>query len=163
MSLPLDLSSLGNAFLIGTTLFGAFVVALWASLVFWTYRDSRARTQDRLLRVLAALLALILGPLGVLVYLVLRPPRTLDQAYQTTLEEEALLSDIEARSACPGCGNRASPDWQLCPNCHTRLRRPCSRCGRLMELPWKICPFCATPAPGTRVDAGPAENGKPAD
>ena len=162
MRFPLDLSSLGNAFLFGTTLFGAFIVALWVSLVFWTYRDSRTRTLDRLLRVLASLLPLLLGPLGVLVYMVLRPPRTLDQTYQTTLEEEALLSEIEARTACPGCGNRTAPDWQLCPACHTRLRRPCSRCGKLMELSWKLCPFCATPAPGTRAEPA-AENGKPSD
>jgi len=162
MRFPLDLSSLGNAFLFGTTLFGAFIVALWASLVFWTYRDSRTRTQDRLLRILASLLPLLLGPLGVLVYMVLRPPRTLDQTYQTTLEEEALLSEIEARTACPGCGNRTAPEWQLCPACHTRLRRPCSRCGKLMELSWKLCPFCATPAPGTRAESA-AENGKPSD
>jgi hypothetical protein len=162
MRFPLDLSSLGNAFLFGTTLFGAFIVALWVSLVFWTYRDSRTRTQDRLLRILASLLPLILGPLGVLVYMVLRPPRTLDQTYQTTLEEEALLSEIEARTACPGCGNRTAPEWQLCPACHTRLRRPCSRCGKLMELSWKLCPFCATPAPGTRAESA-AENGKPSD
>ena len=162
MRFPLDLSSLGNAFLFGTTLFGAFIVALWVSLVFWTYRDSRTRTQDRLLRVLASLLPLLLGPLGVLVYMVLRPPRTLDQTYQTNLEVEALLSEIEARTACPGCGNRTAPDWQLCPACHTRLRRPCSRCGKLMELSWKLCPFCATPAPGTRAEPA-AEHGKPAD
>jgi len=162
MRFPLDLSSLGNAFLFGTTLFGAFIVALWVSLVFWTYRDSRTRTQDRLLRILASLLPLILGPLGVLVYMVLRPPRTLDQTYQTTLEEEALLSEIEARTACPGCGNRTAPEWQLCPACHTRLRRPCSRCGKLMELSWKLCPFCATPGPGTRAESA-AENGKPSD
>ncbi len=101
MRFPLDLSTLGNAFLFGTTLFGAFLVALWVSLVYWTYRDSRTRTQDRLLRVLAALLPLLLGPLGVLVYMVLRPPRTLDQAYQMTLEEEALLSEIEASHGLP--------------------------------------------------------------
>ncbi|MCX6070278.1 MAG: zinc ribbon domain-containing protein [Chloroflexi bacterium] len=162
MRFPIDLSSLGNAFLFGTALFSAFLIALWISLVFWTYRDCRTRTQDRVLRILAALLPLLLGPLGVLVYLVLRPQRTLDQAYQTTLEEEALLSEIEARTACPGCGNRTAPDWQLCPSCNTRLRRPCSRCGKLMELPWKLCPYCATPAPGTRAEAAP-ENAKPTD
>jgi len=162
MRFPMDLSSLGNAFLLGTALFSAFLVALWISLVFWTYRDCRTRTQDRVLRILASLLPLLLGPLGVLVYLLLRPQRTLDQAYQTTLEEEALLSEIEARTACPGCGNRASPDWQLCPSCNTRLRRPCNRCGKLMELHWKLCPYCATPAPGTRTEAA-TENGKPTD
>lgn len=160
MRFPIDLSSLGSAFLYGAALLGAFLVALWISLVFWTYRDARARTQDRVLRLLASLLPLVLGPLGIVIYLILRPPRTLDQIYQTTLEEEALLSDIEARAACPGCGNRIAPDWQLCPTCNTRLRRPCSRCGKLMELSWKLCPYCATPAPGTRTESS-SDNDKP--
>jgi RNA polymerase subunit RPABC4/transcription elongation factor Spt4 len=44
-------------------------------------------------------------------------------------------------------------DWQVCPNCHTKLKKTCESCGRLMELPWNICPYCATPAAGMRRDA----------
>ncbi len=152
MPFSFNLGSLQPIFLALATLLGAFVAALWLSLVFWVARDFRSRSADRLMRILAALLALVLGPPGLVVYLILRPQRTLDEAYQHSLEEEALLAQVEEKPVCPGCGGRTQPDWQLCPTCHTRLRKPCARCGRLMELPWKVCPSCGTPAPGVRTD-----------
>jgi hypothetical protein len=145
-----NLGSLGNLFTTFTAFFGAFLAALWLSLVFWTYRDARSRTQDRIVHFLAALVVLVLNLLGVVIYYVLRPRQTLDEAYQQSLEEEALLSQIESRIICPGCGANSEIDWQVCPHCHTRLRKPCVRCGKLMELPWQICPYCSTPASGTR-------------
>ena len=80
----------------------------------------------------------------------LRPQRTLEEEFQSTLEEEALLQSIEDNAVCPGCGRRIREDWVACPSCHTRLKKPCHQCGRLMELPWNLCPYCGTPAPGMR-------------
>jgi hypothetical protein len=151
-----SLGTLRDALLFSTALFGAFLAALWLALVFWAYRDLSRRSQDRLLRLLAAVVVLLLGPLGVIIYLLLRPPSTLEEAYQHALEEEALLSEIEARSQCPGCGARTLSDWQVCPACATRLRRACSACGNLLELAWRLCPYCATPA------AARSDNGAPA-
>ncbi len=131
---------------------GAFVVALWVALIVWTYRDIRARARDRLVPILAAVLVALLNLPGVLVYLILRPGRTLEEEYQQTLEEEALLQTIEDQPVCPGCERRVKDDWQVCPNCQTKLKKPCHQCGRLMELPWNICPYCATPAPGMRKE-----------
>ncbi len=140
-----------------TAVFGAFLAGLWISLVFWTYRDIRSRTQDRMIHILAALLVAVLSLPGVVIYLILRPAKTIDETYQHSLEEEALLSEVESRQACPGCGANTQPDWQLCPTCHTKLRKPCGNCGRLMELPWRICPYCGTPAPGMRQAAEAAD------
>jgi RNA polymerase subunit RPABC4/transcription elongation factor Spt4 len=131
---------------------GAFLVALWVALVVWTYRDIRARHRIRMVHLLAALLVAMLNLPGVLVYLVLRPPRTLEEEYQQTLEEEALLQAIEDQIVCPGCERRIREDWVVCPSCHTKLRKKCHQCGRLMELPWNICPYCGTPAPGMRKE-----------
>ena len=161
MPLSLDLGFLQNTLITLTALFGAFLAALWLSVVFWVFRDVRARTQDHLVRILAALVAAVLGPLGLIIYVILRPPQTLDEAYQRTLEEEALLTEIEERPVCPGCGARVRADWQLCPTCHTRLRKACNHCGRLMELPWQICPFCGTPAPGVRTEQVAVEVDRP--
>lgn len=160
MSDALDLSSLTTAVQILTALLGAFLTALWVSLVFWTYRDIRARTDDRLIHVLAALITAVMGPLGLLIYLILRPLRTMDEAYQHTLEEEALLAEIEEQPLCPGCGSHTHEDWQVCPNCHTHLRKSCRHCGRLMQLSWQICPYCGTPAPGVRSER-PTESFEP--
>ncbi len=142
-----------SSFLIVLTAFGgAFLAALWISLVVWTYRDIRARARDPLVHILSALLVAVLNLPGVLVYLILRPPRTLEDEYQHTLEEESLLQALEEMPLCPGCERRVREDWQVCPNCHTKLKKSCTHCGRLMELPWNICPYCGTPVPGMRQE-----------
>ncbi len=126
----------------------AFFAALWLSLIAWTYRDARSRLRDPLVHVLAALLVAVLNFPGVLVYLVLRPPHTLEEEYQRLLEEEALLTAIEDQPICPGCERRVQADWQYCPHCHTRLKKACRHCGKLMNLAWNLCPYCGTPVPG---------------
>jgi len=146
----LDPSVLSNILLILTAWGGAFLAALWLSLVFWTFRDIRNRARDPLARILAVLVVAVLFLPGIVIYLILRPGRTLEEDYQHTLEEEALLQAIEDSSLCPGCGRRVKENWVVCPNCHTKLKKTCHQCGKLMELPWNLCPYCGTPAPGMR-------------
>jgi RNA polymerase subunit RPABC4/transcription elongation factor Spt4 len=142
-----------NNLIMGATAWGAaFLTALWLSLILWTYRDIRSRARDPLLRILAtAIVALLFLP-GVVVYLILRPPRTLEEEYQRALEEEALLQSIEEIHACPGCGRHTREIWMVCPSCHTRLKKTCHQCHQLMELSWNLCPYCGSPIPGLRVE-----------
>jgi RNA polymerase subunit RPABC4/transcription elongation factor Spt4 len=122
---------------------GAFIVALWISLVIWTFRDMRSRSRDAFAQLLAALMVLVLGPLGALLFLLLRPRETLAEKYERSLEEEALLQDIEERQICPGCKQPIEEDYVVCPICHTRLRQPCVHCGKLIHPRWSVCPYCA--------------------
>ncbi len=105
------------------------------------------------MHILSALLVAVLNIPGVLVYLILRPQRTLEEEYQHTLEEETLLQSLEDQLLCPGCERRVKEDWQVCPNCQTRLRKACQHCERLLELPWNICPYCGTVVPGARKES----------
>lgn len=146
----MDLTSLSNFMLFLAAWGGAFLAALWLSLVIWTYRDIRNRARDPLVRILAVLVVTLLFLPGVVIYLILRPSRTLDEEYQRALEEEALLRSIEETPMCPGCGRKVKDSWMVCPNCHTKLRKSCHKCGKLMELPWNLCPYCGTPEPGMR-------------
>jgi RNA polymerase subunit RPABC4/transcription elongation factor Spt4 len=123
----------------------ALLVAFWVGLVVWTFRDIRARTRDLFAWLLATLLVLVTGPIGLLLYLLLRPRETLAQSYDRQLEEEALLRDITNRRACPSCQAVTEPDWLICPHCSTELRRACAGCGRALDLKWKACPYCKTP------------------
>jgi len=145
-----DPSTLSNFVLILAAWGGAFLAALWLSLVIWTYRDIRRRARDPMARILAVLVVAVLFLPGILIYLILRPGTTLEEEYQHTLEEEALLQAIEDVSLCPGCGRRIKDIWIVCPSCHTKLKKSCHHCGKLMELPWNLCPYCGTPAPGMR-------------
>jgi len=121
-------------------------------LIIVTFRDIRSRSRDRLARVLAVLVVALLFLPGLIIYLILRPSKTIEEEYQHTLEEEALLQSIEDNPVCPGCGRKTQPDWIVCPNCHTRLKKPCHHCQRLLDLSWNLCPYCATPAPGMRKE-----------
>ncbi len=147
--------SLDPSFLKQLTLFAigfaaAFLAALWLSLIFWTGRDIRQRSRDRFLRILAVVIVALLSIPGFLIYLILRPARTLEEEYQSALEEEALLQAIEESALCPGCNRRIHADWLVCPSCNTVLKKTCKKCGKLLELPWNICPWCASAIPGTR-------------
>ena len=145
-------------FVAGTT---ALLVAFWIGLVVWTFRDIRSRTRDVFAWFLATVLVLILGPIGWLLYFLLRPRETLAQVYDRQLEEEALLRDITARRACPKCQTVTEPDWLLCPICATELRRTCAFCGKPLELNWVICPYCASKA-GQSKASGNGRTDQPA-
>jgi RNA polymerase subunit RPABC4/transcription elongation factor Spt4 len=147
-----DPSILSNFFLIAVGFGTAFIVALWLSLIIWTFRDIRSRSKDPLIRILALLVTAVLFLPGVIIYFILRPAHTIEEEYQKALEEEALLQNIETKPICPGCSRRIQEDWVACPSCHTRLKKKCSHCGKLMELPWKICPYCAAPVPGAKIE-----------
>ena len=137
--------SLNQFLLFVFTALGAVLAALWLGMVLWTIRDMRARSHDPLSQIAAALLVAALNVVGLVLYVLLRPRETLTEAYERSLEEEALLQNIEEKPICPGCGRPTNSRWQLCPACHTRLKKPCASCGELLDLPWNICPYCATP------------------
>jgi len=132
---------------------GAFLAALWLSMVIWTFRDIRSRTRDIFAQILAALVVAILNLPGLLIYYILRPPETLAEAYTRSLEEEALLQGIEESDVCPGCGQRVLPDYIICPTCHTRLKKTCQRCGRVLHLRWTVCPYCTAAAVASTASA----------
>jgi RNA polymerase subunit RPABC4/transcription elongation factor Spt4 len=123
-------------------LFGAFFLAFWVSMVIWTFRDVRSRSRDIFAQLLATLMVLVFNLPGLFLYFILRPQETLVEAYERSLEEEALLQDIEERLVCPGCKRKIQPDFVICPDCHTRLKKSCPNCRRLLHLKWNICPYC---------------------
>jgi RNA polymerase subunit RPABC4/transcription elongation factor Spt4 len=145
-----DPAFLSTFVLVLTGLAAAFIAALWLSLIIWTFHDIRKRSRDTFARILAVLVVAVLFLPGMLIYFILRPGKTLEESFQESLEEEALLQSIEDNAVCPGCGRRVQEDWIACPTCYTRLKKPCHHCGKLMELPWNLCPYCGTPAPGMR-------------
>ena len=136
---------------------GALLAALWLSVIIWAFRDMRGRTRDLFAQLLAGLVVAALPGVGLVIYLVLRPPETLAEAYERALQEEALLQEIEERPICPGCSRIVHKDWILCPHCHTRLRKRCPDCDQLMELHWNLCPYCGNQHVDVYVGGGVEE------
>lgn len=150
--MELDLSTLNNLTLILTAFSAAFVITLWLSLIIWALRDIKTRTKDVLYHILSILIVAVLFLPGIVIYLILRPAHTIEEEYQKSLEEEALLQSIEENPLCPGCNRRIKDNWIACPSCHTKLKKKCASCGNLMELPWNLCPYCGNAVSGGRKD-----------
>src|SRR5205823_9385274 len=92
---------------IGITIVAAYLVALWIASIWWTFRDIRSRTTDIFLQIAATLLVATFSFAGLLIYFILRPPKTLAELYEESLEEEAFLQGIHVQTACPVCKQRA--------------------------------------------------------
>jgi RNA polymerase subunit RPABC4/transcription elongation factor Spt4 len=139
MELPANIQTIIGSIL---ALLGAYAALFLIALVIWTVRDIRSRTRDILLQILATLLVLVFNVPGLVLYFVLRPQYTLDEAYEHALGQEALLQDIEERYICPSCKRKAQADFLICPYCHAELRKRCPNCERSMNLNWEVCPYC---------------------
>lgn len=146
--------SLSQIILLIVTALSAILVALWLGMIIWTYRDMRQRSRDTVATAAATVMVALLNAAGLILYLMLRPRETLTEAYERSLEEESLLQGIEEKAVCPGCGRSSEVRWQVCPHCHTRLKKPCVACGELLDLPWTLCPVCVAPQPAYEVADG---------
>ncbi|MDQ4045401.1 MAG: zinc ribbon domain-containing protein [Chloroflexota bacterium] len=134
---------------------GAYLLALWFVLVVWTFRDIESRSRNVLTQIASTLLVVFFYIPGFLLYWLLRPKETLDEAYQRSLEEEYLLQDLQELPLCPTCHHYVEDDYRICPHCNSQLKEPCHSCGRLVDLQWSICPYCV--APQHRHDHGTDE------
>jgi len=126
----------------------AFFAVLWVALVFSMVRDARRRSESQVFALFTGALGL-LPYLGILIYLVVRPPRTLDEERVLALEEQALaLSEAQDTAmsdtrACPNCGREIENEFVICPYCRTQFARRCGSCQRWLRLGWQVCPYCA--------------------
>ena len=139
-----------------STVCGGVTIALVGGIVIWTFRDIRARSRDFLAQILATLLVIVLPVVGFVVYLMLRPRETLAEAYERSLEQEALLQAIEEPEVCPGCGQRVKSDYLYCPACHTCLKKACPECGHPLHLRWSLCPYCGASIASQALEPVPA-------
>lgn len=141
--------SVTNAIQLVVFVLGAYALALYAGLVVWTARDIASRTRDWLVRILAVLMVAVFSLPGLVLYYILRPRETLSEVYGRSLEEEALLQNIEEQTSCPNCRRRVAQDYMVCPNCRTTLKGRCSSCERLLNQNWAVCPYCGQEQPKT--------------
>ncbi len=98
---------------------GGTVVACYILLIGYVNRDAGRRSMSRLAWTLLAIF--IPHALGIVLYFVLRKPRTLH---------------------CPQCGAAVEPGFAFCPRCQCRLNAVCPQCQRGVNAADKFCPYC---------------------
>lgn len=136
-----------NTGLILALIVGAYFVVLWFSAVVWTARDIHQRTPEPMAQLVFTLIVLVFNFPGLVVYRVLRPPLTLQEAEEHRLESSALLRELEQTLPCPRCGGEIAEDYLACPRCALPLRLSCASCERVLDPEWQICPWCTTEIP----------------
>jgi RNA polymerase subunit RPABC4/transcription elongation factor Spt4 len=94
-------------------------IACYVLLIGYVNRDAGRRGMSRLLWTLIAIF--IPNALGIVLYFVLRKPRTLN---------------------CPQCGAVIEPGFGFCPRCRCRLNAVCPQCQRGVNAGDKFCPYC---------------------
>ncbi|WDT93000.1 zinc ribbon domain-containing protein [Thermoleophilum album] len=119
------------------------LVAIWLSLVWWTYADARRRIDDPVL-VACAVGASLFPFIGTVVYAIVRPPETLLDRHEREVEVAAAEARLRALAQlrCSNCGADIERAFLRCPHCLAKLRDPCPSCRRPLDPRWQICPYC---------------------
>ncbi|MXZ89076.1 MAG: zinc ribbon domain-containing protein [Dehalococcoidia bacterium] len=139
------------------TVLSIYGAIIWVALIFWVFRDIRQRTRDPVMQIISVLLVLAGFLPGHWIYLILRPRQTLTELYERSLEEEAILQDLDDQKACPACRRRVRDDYLICPFCLVELKEPCPDCDKALDFGWLACPYCGSEKPPA-IAPGPASN-----
>src|SRR3954453_22200762 len=137
-----------------------FVVVFWLALAYWVYKDARRRIEDPMLIGVATIVGLVPPFLGVLIYMLFRPPEYLDDVRERELEIKAMEERLARRDLfspvcpaagdstylfCPVCRAEVDSTYLVCPVCTTKLKQSCASCKAPLEALWQMCPYCETP------------------
>ena len=130
-ALPMALTAL--------VLYGA---AVWLAAVIWVAKDLSTRTHRIDFLALGVLMNVTLPGLGFILYLFLRPQKTLIQQHFQSVEKRLIREYQLSMAECPQCDESLSKAFLYCPNCSHHLRKECSDCVEHIPVAYKSCPFC---------------------
>lgn len=121
----------------------AFSLAgIWISLLIWTIKDIAKRSRSWVARIFAPTLVLVFFVFGLVIYLFLRPRKTLDEEFRENLNEEIMIHSLIKPRYCPDCQQEIRRKWLFCPNCKKQLQKLCVKCGNNLDISWDLCPYC---------------------
>lgn len=119
---------------------------VWIAIIIWVTKDIINRTNNIIYQIIAILTVLVGTPLGVVIYLLIRPSKTLFEKYyeESSIEEEQEQPRISKSENifCFECGEDIIGDFHFCPNCNTKLKTKCKWCKKEISTPWNNCPYC---------------------
>ena len=113
----------------------------WFALVIWVARDAINRSNSIIFHIFSIILNIFLPIFGLMIYLLVRPPRTLLDKYYEDLEFQA-LSWSDSKDYCPKCQAIVEKDYKFCWSCWHSLVDKCGGCSKEFLTKYKACPFC---------------------
>jgi len=111
---------------------------LWVLWIIHTTIDVIRRTDNIFYEICCMTLVAFGGPIGWLIYLVIRP--------KFTLEEKAVHQAILANSQeCLNCWQQNPLNYKYCVNCWQELKVLCKECKKEYYKWYDYCPYCSAP------------------
>jgi len=115
-----------------------YFLLIWIASMVWVARDIIHRTHKTTLQLLS--LALNLIPiLGLIIYLIIRPEKTLLEKYHDELERRMFG---ERGLYCSECGFLEHKDAEFCSDCGASLYNSCNECNKKIRKGGMFCEFC---------------------
>jgi len=125
-----------------------YVVLLWVSILIWAVRDALNRSDSLFFHTFTILINLIPPPLGVVLYLIVRPGKTRAERYYEEMEHQILAESAEEEiTHCPKCESQANKNHLFCHNCGKKLKTKCVKCKNPFSIEWVHCPQCGKKRP----------------
>ncbi len=132
-----------------------YFFVVWIALIIWVAKDIAFRSDSRIFQVICILIMIFFTPLWVFLYLIIRPWKSIYDAYSQEIEENLEILNnivkegIETQQApkdyeCPKCHSEVESDFIICPSCKTSLKDTCHECHKIIREWWKVCPYCQT-------------------
>jgi hypothetical protein len=124
---------------------------IWITLLIWVTKDIINRTSSIFLQIISILIILLWTPLGIFIYLLIRPSKTLFEKYHNEVESNLDIMEeiIEEKNKdfwdtlhCFSCESPILPAFNFCPTCKTELKVDCKGCDKHIYKNWKLCPYC---------------------
>jgi hypothetical protein len=119
-----------------------FLVVLWIACAYWVFKDARRRIDDKIVITVAVLTGIVFGPLGLIVYAIVRPAVTLADRREHELEVQMMEQRVNEDERCTFCKTPVRDDYLVCPTCGRRLRTSCPSCRKPIDPQWRVCPYC---------------------
>jgi hypothetical protein len=125
-----------------TLMFYFLLAVLWIACAYWVFKDARRRIDDKIVIGVCVLTGIVFGPLGLIVYAIVRPPELLADRDERELEMQMMSQRLNEDTCCSFCKTPVRDDYLVCPTCGRRLRSTCTSCGKPLEPSWRVCPYC---------------------
>lgn len=121
-----------------------FFIFFWLSIVVWTINDVMNRSKNLLFQCFAVVLVMAFNVPGLIVYIIFRPQKTLEDVNFERLEKKLLLNSLENQEICPNCEKVIEGEHLFCPYCQAKVKKECKHCHKLIEETYKYCPYCSS-------------------
>ncbi len=139
------------------TIMGLMIMALYVLCIIWVARDAWSRGAVWYVWAAISLIPIV----GVVAYLLLRPPMMQIDHDEQELEVALKQRQLMKYGECSRCGYPVESNYLVCPHCAQRLKNVCTHCHRPLDPVWNCCPWCGAAAPGKQQrQEAPQGNGQ---